>query len=157
MYNRHVIDKDNRHIPLSVRLDSARDIPITNHIYIESHLFQSAYTAYTHVSSIKCRVSMSYRWHYTSNLTCFMCCSVLQCVAVCCSVLQCVAVRDTVQCLFHFRFLESRNFSIHYSHTCQPVYFRGFGVRSEMDTLMGQQFTEVRVHMCRHSRPFWNI
>jgi len=90
----------------------------------------------------------------TKRAACFMCCSVLQCVAVCCSVLQCVAVRDTVQCLFHFRFLESRNFSIHYSHTCQPVYFRGFGVRSEMDTLMGQQFTEVRVHMCRHSRPF---
>lgn len=40
------------------------------------------------------------------------------------------------------KFLESRNFSIRYSHTCKPTCFRGGSNVSEMDTFTFRAKTE---------------
>ena len=54
-------------------------------------------------NTISCSIAFSWRWenaNFSKHGVIFMCCSVLQCVAVCCSVLHCTAVCSTVlQCV----------------------------------------------------------
>ena len=52
------------------------------------------------VLRVQCVACVDRRWKQVGAAVCYVCCSVLQCVAVCCSVLQCVAVCCSVlQCV----------------------------------------------------------
>ena len=66
----------------------------------------------------------------------FVCCSVLQCVAVCCSVLQCVAVCCSVlQCVAVCCIVFTHSSDLYYQHPTQslsdfhPFELAGFDIR----------------------------